>query len=40
MDYRGWILLEAGTKVDDRIKAIIAQRKLFEGMVAAAGERP
>jgi sugar phosphate isomerase/epimerase len=36
MDYRGWILLEAGTKVNDRIKAIIAQRKLFETMVAAA----
>jgi sugar phosphate isomerase/epimerase len=36
MDYRGWILLEADVKVDDRIKAILAQRALFETMVAAA----
>ena len=28
--YDGWILLEAATKVADRIEALIAQRKLFE----------
>jgi len=32
--YDGWILLEAATKVDDRIEAMIAQRKLFEQFTA------
>jgi sugar phosphate isomerase/epimerase len=36
MDYAGWILLEAGTKVDDRIAGLIENRKQFEQMVAQA----
>jgi sugar phosphate isomerase/epimerase len=36
MDYDGWILLEARTKPDDRVKALIEQRQVFEEMVAKA----
>ena len=36
MDYRGWILLEARTKPEDRVKALAEQRILFEQMVAKA----
>lgn len=36
MDYRGWILLEARTKPEDRVKALAQQRMLFEQMVAKA----
>jgi sugar phosphate isomerase/epimerase len=36
MDYAGWILLEARTKPDDRVAALIEQREVFEKMVAKA----
>lgn len=36
MDYDGWILLEARTKPDDRVKALIEQREVFAEMVANA----
>jgi len=36
MDYSGWILLEARTKPDDRVKALAEQRQVFEDMVAKA----
>ena len=36
MDYKGWILLEARTKPQDRVKALSEQRTLFEQMVAKA----
>ncbi|MHC4483245.1 MAG: sugar phosphate isomerase/epimerase family protein [Planctomycetota bacterium] len=36
MDYKGWILLEARTKPEDRVKALAEQRVLFEQMVAKA----
>jgi sugar phosphate isomerase/epimerase len=36
MDYKGWILLEARTKPEDRIKALTEQRELFEQMLAKA----
>ncbi len=36
MDYAGWILLEARTKPDDRLKALAEQREVFEEMVAKA----
>ena len=36
MDYSGWILLEARTKPDDRVKALAEQRHVFEDMVAKA----
>jgi sugar phosphate isomerase/epimerase len=39
MDYKGWILLEARTKPDDRVKALAEQRLLFEKMVANAQGR-
>jgi sugar phosphate isomerase/epimerase len=37
MDYDGWILLEARTEPDDRVKALAEQRQVFEQMVAKAG---
>lgn len=36
MDYAGWILLEARTAPDDRVKALIEQREIWAGMVAMA----
>jgi sugar phosphate isomerase/epimerase len=36
MDYAGWILLEARTKQEDRVKALAEQRHVFEDMVAKA----
>jgi sugar phosphate isomerase/epimerase len=36
MDYSGWILLEARTEPEDRVAALIEQRKLFEDLVANA----
>lgn len=36
MDYEGWILLEARTKPEDRVKALAEQCALFEQMVAKA----
>ena len=36
MDYDGWILLEARTNPDDRVKALAEQREIFEKMVAKA----
>jgi len=36
MDYKGWILLEASGKPDDRVKALKEQVQLFEKMVAEA----
>jgi sugar phosphate isomerase/epimerase len=38
--YRGWVLLEARTEPEDRVKAMIEQREVFERMVAAAAARP
>jgi len=35
-NFKGWLLLEAGTKVDDRIAAMNQQRELFEKYVAEA----
>ncbi len=35
-DYAGWILLEARTKPEDRVKALAEQRQVFEEMVAKA----
>ncbi|MHC4665286.1 MAG: sugar phosphate isomerase/epimerase family protein, partial [Planctomycetota bacterium] len=39
MDYKGWILLEARTKPEDRVRALLEQRLLFEKMVADAQAR-
>jgi sugar phosphate isomerase/epimerase len=39
MDYDGWILLEARTKPEDRIAALIEQRELWQEMVAKAQKR-
>lgn len=36
MDYRGWVLLEAGTKVEDRVKALAEQKAMFDAMLAKA----
>ena len=36
MDYAGWILLEARTKPEDRVKALTEQRHVFDDMVAKA----
>ena len=36
MDYAGWILLECRTNPEDRVAALVEQRKVFEGMVAKA----
>jgi len=35
-NYNGWILLEARTKPQDRVKALAEQREVFEQMVAKA----
>ncbi|TWT80252.1 Xylose isomerase-like TIM barrel [Planctomycetes bacterium CA13] len=35
MDYKGWILLEARTNPEDKIAALIEQRKVFEAMIAS-----
>jgi sugar phosphate isomerase/epimerase len=36
MNYKGWILLEARTKPEDRIAAMIEQREVFEQMIKNA----
>ena len=36
IDYRGWLLLEAGGSPKDPIAALIHQRELFAKMVARA----
>jgi sugar phosphate isomerase/epimerase len=36
MDYKGWILLEARTKPEDRIAALIEQETVFDEMIANA----
>ena len=36
MDYDGWVCLECRTNPDDRIAALVGQRKIFERMVAQA----
>lgn len=36
MDYRGWVLLEAGTKVEDRVQALAEQKAMFDAMLAKA----
>jgi hypothetical protein len=36
MDYDGWILLEARTDPEDRVAALIEQRRIFEKMVTGA----
>ena len=33
MDYKGWVLLECRTEPEDKVTAMIEQRKLFEKMV-------
>lgn len=35
-DYRGWVLLEAGTKVEDRVQALVEQKAMFDEMLAKA----
>jgi len=35
-NYEGWILLEARTKPQDRVKALVEQREVFDKMVAKA----
>jgi sugar phosphate isomerase/epimerase len=37
MNYNGWILLEARTKPEDKIAALIEQRKVFEQMTGTTG---
>ncbi len=39
MDYDGWILLEARTKPEDPVAALIEQREVFEDMIEAAQTR-
>jgi hypothetical protein len=39
LNYRGWILLEAGTEPKDRVAAMIEQRGIFEKMLADAQAR-
>ena len=39
MNYRGWILLECRTDPADKVKALIEQRKMWEGMVEIARNR-
>ena len=36
MDYKGWILLEARTKPEDRVAALIEQKAVFDEMIAKA----
>jgi len=36
MDYSGWILLEARTEPEDRVKALVEQRELWKKMVCKA----
>ena len=38
MGWTGWQLLEASAKVPDRLKALIEQREMWEGMLAKAGK--
>lgn len=39
INYKGWILLEAGTEPKDRVAAMIEQRGVFEKMIADAQAR-
>ena len=39
MDYKGWLLLEASTKPEDRLQALIEQRTIFEKMLTNAQAR-
>jgi sugar phosphate isomerase/epimerase len=36
MDYSGWLLLECSTDPEDKLKAMVEQRELWEKMVARA----
>jgi sugar phosphate isomerase/epimerase len=36
MDYKGWILLECRTDPEDKVKALIEQKQVFEEMIANA----
>jgi hypothetical protein len=36
MGYAGWVLLEARTKPEDRVKALVEQREIWEGMITKA----
>lgn len=36
MDYKGWILLECRTDPEDKVKALIEQKQVFEEMIAKA----
>lgn len=36
MNYKGWVLLECRTNPTDRVKSLIEQRKIWEGMVEKA----
>ena len=38
-NYKGWILIENSSKVDDRIQALIEQREIFEQMLANAKKK-
>ena len=37
MDYEGWVMLEARTKPEDPVAALIEQRELFERMIGRTG---
>ncbi|HEV7347570.1 sugar phosphate isomerase/epimerase family protein [Telluribacter sp.] len=39
MDYKGWILLECRTDPADKVQALIAQRKIFNDMIANARKK-
>jgi sugar phosphate isomerase/epimerase len=39
MDYGGWILLECRTRPEDRVPAMIEQRRVWEAMIAEAQDR-
>lgn len=35
-DYDGWVLLEAATKVEDKVQALAEQKALFDKLLADA----
>jgi hypothetical protein len=40
VDYHGWILLECRTNPEDRVAALIEQRKVWEEMIGKAQAKP
>ena len=39
IDYKGWVLLEAGKPPEDRISALKSQRRLFDELLAATAKK-